>query len=60
MEMCGDPVVIAGRDKRMDHDVPGARVASAEGRGSRGAGRRGGRGGGRAATELGAPSLTLP
>lgn len=31
MEMCGDPVVIAGRDKRMDHDVPGARVASADG-----------------------------
>jgi DNA replication protein DnaC len=24
MEMCGDPVVIAGRDKRIDLDVPGA------------------------------------
>jgi DNA replication protein DnaC len=30
MEMCGDPVVIAGRDKRMDHDVPGARISGAE------------------------------
>jgi DNA replication protein DnaC len=30
MEMCGDPVVIAGRDKRMDHDVPGARITGAE------------------------------
>jgi DNA replication protein DnaC len=27
MEMCGDPIVIAGRDNRMDLDVPGARVA---------------------------------
>jgi DNA replication protein DnaC len=26
-EMCGDPVVIAGRDKRVDGDVPGARMA---------------------------------
>jgi DNA replication protein DnaC len=26
-EMCGDPVVIAGRDKRVDGDVPGAVVA---------------------------------
>jgi DNA replication protein DnaC len=32
MEMCGDPVVIAGRDKRMDLDVPGARVTGADGR----------------------------
>jgi DNA replication protein DnaC len=32
MEICGDPVVIAGRDKRMDLDVPGARVAGAESR----------------------------
>jgi DNA replication protein DnaC len=31
MEMCGDPVVIAGRDRRVDLDVPGARVASSEG-----------------------------
>jgi DNA replication protein DnaC len=30
MEMCGDPAVIAGEDKRMDHDVPGARVSGAE------------------------------
>ncbi len=30
MEICGDPVVIAGGDKRMDFDVPGARVAGAE------------------------------
>jgi DNA replication protein DnaC len=30
MEMCGDPVVITGRDKRMDLDVPGARVGGAE------------------------------
>jgi DNA replication protein DnaC len=30
MEMCGDPVVIAGRDKRTDFEVPGARVASTE------------------------------
>ena len=30
MEMCGDPVVIAGRDKRVDLDVPGARVAVAD------------------------------
>ncbi len=30
MEMCGDPVVIAGEDKRTDHEVPGARVTSAE------------------------------
>jgi DNA replication protein DnaC len=26
MEICGDPVVIAGRDRRLDHDVPGARI----------------------------------
>jgi DNA replication protein DnaC len=31
MEMCGDPVVIAGKDKRTDHEVPGARVPSTEG-----------------------------
>jgi DNA replication protein DnaC len=30
MEMCGDPVVIAGRDRRMDLDVPGLRGAPAE------------------------------
>jgi DNA replication protein DnaC len=30
MEICGDPVVIAGRDKRIDLDVPGARVGTAE------------------------------
>lgn len=29
MEICGDPLVIAGRDNRMDLDVPGARVAGA-------------------------------
>jgi DNA replication protein DnaC len=28
-EMCSDPVVIAGRDKRLDLDVPGARVGPA-------------------------------
>ena len=28
MEMCGDPVVIAGRDKRIDLDVPGATLAT--------------------------------
>jgi DNA replication protein DnaC len=60
MEICGDPVVIAGRDKRMDHDVPGARVGSAEGAWV--APQRGGAGVA-ATTEaaaLGAPSLTLP
>ncbi len=30
MEMCGDPVVIAGDDKRTDHEVPGARVRPVE------------------------------
>jgi DNA replication protein DnaC len=30
MEMCGDPVVIAGRDRRLDLDVPGARVPAAD------------------------------
>ncbi|HSZ69318.1 MAG TPA: ATP-binding protein [Solirubrobacteraceae bacterium] len=30
MEICGDPVVITGKDKRIDLDVPGASVASAE------------------------------
>jgi DNA replication protein DnaC len=30
MEMCGDPVVIVGDDKRVDLDVPGARIASTE------------------------------
>jgi DNA replication protein DnaC len=29
MEICGDPVVIAGRDRRLDLDVPGARIAGA-------------------------------
>lgn len=30
MEMCGDPVLIAGEDKRVDRDVPGARLADAD------------------------------
>lgn len=28
MEMCGDPLVVAGRDKRIDVDVPGAHVGA--------------------------------
>jgi DNA replication protein DnaC len=30
LEMCGDPLVIMGADKRIDHDVPGALVAQGE------------------------------
>lgn len=30
MEMCGDPVVIAGEDKRLDFEVPGTRLPAAE------------------------------
>jgi DNA replication protein DnaC len=30
IEICGDPVVIAGRDNRVDRDVPGARLAYGE------------------------------
>ena len=59
-EMCSDPVLILGRDNRLDYDVPGARVASAEGAWV--AQERGGVGvaAAEAAAELGAPSLTLP
>lgn len=30
MEMCGDPVVIAGEDKRLDFEVPGTRPPTAD------------------------------
>jgi DNA replication protein DnaC len=54
MEMCGDPVVIAGRDNRVDLDVPGARVAPAQEPWATPL-RAGARGEGEAS-----PSLTLP
>lgn len=30
MEMCGDPVVIAGKDKRTDYEVPGTHIPASE------------------------------